>query len=89
MALARDMADGMGETAQTALAHFEVASLLQGLDLYAEVASRRVGNLTQIYEVGTLQTVERDHDLQSQLVMEQRVDNGKLKLGIHSRTFRA
>ena len=79
MAFAGDAADGMRESAEAGLGDFEVTSLLQRGDLHTEIAARRVGNLAEIDEVGTLQRVERHHDLQPQFIMQQWVNNGKLK----------
>lgn len=74
-----DAADGVGEAAESRLGHFQIACLLEGLDLDAEVASGGFRNLTEIHEVGTLEAVEGHHDLQAQLVVEQGIDDGKLK----------
>lgn len=79
MALASDVADGMRETSDASLRDFDIASFLERGDLYADIASRGVGDLTEIGEIGALQAVEGYHDLQSQLAMEQGVDDGKLK----------
>ena len=79
MALAGDATDGMGESAEAGLGDFEVTSLLQRGDLHTEIAARRVSYLAEIDEVGTLQRVERHHDLQPQFIMQQRVNDGKLK----------
>jgi hypothetical protein len=35
--------------------------------------------LTEVHEAGALETVEGDHDFQPKLVVEQGIDNGKLK----------
>ena len=77
LALAGDATDCMRETAETVLAHLKVACLLQRLDLHTQVATCTVSNLTEIHEAGTLQAVERHHDLQAELVMEQGVDDRK------------
>ena len=53
--------------------------MLQCLDLDAQVASGGVRDLTEIHEIGALETVEGYHDFQPELVVEQRVDDRKLK----------
>ena len=74
-----DAADGVGEASQACLRDFKVAGLLEGGDLHAEVTTGGVGNLTEIHEIGTLEAIEGHHDFQPQFVVQQRVDNGKLK----------
>ena len=61
--LVGNTADGVGETPQTALVDLKIACFLQRLDLYADVTSCGISNITQIDEVGTFQTVKGDHDL--------------------------
>ena len=77
----------MGEAPQARLCDFKVAGLLEGGDLHAEVAPCRVGDLTEIHEVGTLEAVEGHHDLQPQFVVQQRVDNRKFKYILHFSYF--
>ncbi len=79
MALASDVADGMREASDAGLRNFNIAGILQRGDLYADIASRGVGDLTEIGKIGALQAVEGYHDLQSQLAMEQGVDDGKFE----------
>lgn len=79
MAFAGDAADGMREPAEAGLGDFKVASLLQRSDLHTEIAARRVSYLAEIDEVGTLQRIERHHDLQPQFIVQQWVNDGKLK----------
>lgn len=79
MAFAGDAADSMREPAETGLGDFKVACLLQRGDLYTEIATGRVGYLAEIDEVGTLQRIERHHDLQPQFIVQQWVNDGKLK----------
>ena len=78
--LGGDAADGAREAAETCLRDIEVASLLQGCYLHTHVAPRGVGDIAQVHEVGTLQTVECDHDLQPQLIVQHWVDDGKLEI---------
>ena len=72
-------ADATGGRSGTALVDLQIASLLQRLDLNAQIAPRGAGYLTEVHEAGALETVEGDHDFQPQLVVEQGIDNGKLK----------
>lgn len=74
-ALVGNAADGTGQTAYTALAHLQIARLFENGDLDTEVTTCAVGDLTQIHEVGTLETVEGYHDLQSQIAVQQRIDD--------------
>ena len=78
-ALAGKTADAAGGRTGAALVNLQVTSLLQRLDLYAQVAASGVGNLAEVHETSTLETVEGNHDFQSQLVVEQGIDNGKFK----------
>ena len=78
-ALVSDAADGTGGGTAATLVYMQVASLQQRFDLYAEISSRGASNLTQIHEIGTLQAIEGHHDFQSQLVVQQGVDDRKLK----------
>ncbi len=78
-ALGGDAADGVRQPAQAASGHFDVTGLPQCLDLDAHVASGGVRDLTEIHEVGALETVEGYHDFQPEFVVEQRVDDRKLK----------
>ena len=78
-ALVGKAADATGGRTGTALVNLQVASLLQRLDLDAQVAARGAGDLTEVHKTGALETVEGDHDFQPQLVVEQGIDNGKLK----------
>ena len=77
--LTGDTADGTGETTETALIHLQITRILEDGHLCAEVTTCAVGNLAQIHEIGTLETVERHHNFQPQFTMQQRIDNGKLK----------
>jgi hypothetical protein len=79
-ALMGNPADGAGETADAALAHLKITGLFKGCDLNTEVTSCGVGYLTQIDKVGTLETVEGNHDLQSQLTVEQRIDDWEFEI---------
>lgn len=79
-ALVGNPADGTRETADAALAHLQIASLFKGCNLNTEVSSCGVGYLTQIDKVGTLETVESDHDLQSQLTVEQRINDWEFEI---------
>ena len=78
-ALAGKTSDAAGGRTGAALVNLQVASLLQRLDLDAQVAARGAGDLTEVHKTGALETVEGDHDFQPQLVVEQWIDNGKLK----------
>lgn len=78
-ALAGKTADAAGGRTGAALVNLQVTSLLQRLDLNAQVAARGASDLTEIHETGALETVEGDHDFQPQLVVEQGIDNGKFK----------
>ena len=79
MAFVGDAADGMRQAAQSRLRYRQIAGLLKGLDLGTKVTTRGFGNRAQIDEISTLEPVERHHDLQSELVVEQGIDNRKLK----------
>lgn len=78
-ALAGKTADATGGRSGAALIDLQVVSLLQRLDLYAQVAACGASDLTEVHETGALETVEGDHDFQTQLVMKQGIDDGKLK----------
>ena len=78
-ALVGDAADGTGGGTAATLVYLQIACLLQRFDLYAEISSCGAGDLTQIHEIGTLQAIEGHHDFQSQLVVQQGVDDRKLK----------
>jgi len=78
-ALVGKVADATGGRSGAALVNLQIASLLQRLNLYAQVAARGAGDLTEVHEAGALETVEGDHDFQPQLVVEQGIDDGKLK----------
>ena len=57
-----DATGGIGKTAYASLADFQIAGILQGGNLDAKIATRAARNLTEIHEVGALQTVEGHHD---------------------------
>ena len=77
--LTGNAADGAGSSTRSALVDLQVTSLLQRLDLDAQIAASGVGNLAEVHETSTLETVEGNHDFQSQLVVEQGIDNGELE----------
>ena len=79
MAFAGDAADGMREPAEAGLGDFKVTCLLQRGDLHTEIATRRVSYLAEIDKVGTLQRIERHHDLQPQFIVQHCVNDMKLK----------
>ena len=78
-ALVGNTAGATGGGAGATLVDLQVACLVQRLNLYAQVATRGASNLAQIHETGALETVEGYHDFQTQIVVKQRIDNGKLK----------
>lgn len=79
MASLGDTTDGMRKGANPTLTHLQISGFTQRLDLYAQITTRGLCDLTEIHEVGILQTIKSHHDLQAQFVVEQRIDNGKLK----------
>lgn len=60
--LAGDATHGTGGGPGATLVHLQIASLLQCLNLYAQVTPCGTSDFTQIHEVGALQTVEGHHD---------------------------
>ena len=78
-ALVGKAADATGGRSGAALVDLQIANLLQRLDLNAQVAARSASDLAEVHETSALETVEGDHDFQPKLVVEQGIDNGKLK----------
>lgn len=78
--LVGDAEDCTGKTADTALVHLQIARLLENGDLGTEVSTCAASNLAQIHEVGALEAVEGHHNLQSQLAVQQRIDDWELEI---------